>query len=382
MGWQAYTADGERKLSSSAGALGWEIIERKTPSAAAESVFQLDNTKYSSFQIVVKNLKGSIDSEGVRANLSIDGGATWITVHKRAGYTTLSQAGGINSTDATGETHIKLSHRDLGNNSHDTYTAIITIGDTAAGLRTMVSVDNHFGGDVSSQVVKEAMVVRLNINAPGEINAIRIYMSSGTVTGDMTLLGLPKTIKVGDQIVLPPNGWQTIETRTVSGASEVVFNDIDQFDGIEIVMGEMTNSFDNADFRMQVSTDNGSGWIGTNYRNSTVGMRVNSATITGGASTNLGYWTLINALSSGGCWNNADANHNWHIRMMGIQTTATKDARIIHKGCYAATSGGGLGSYVDGIGVLPNTGAKINAVRLLFGTGTLSGKFTLLGLVQ
>jgi hypothetical protein len=132
---------------------------------------------------------------------------------------------------------------------------------------------------------------------------------------------------------------------------------------------------------MQVSVNNGSSYIATNYRHNSVGMFVNSTTIAGDSGTSLTGFRLQNGIASGGLWNNADANHNFHIRMMGIQTGATKDTRMTSQGNYAADSGSGLGAMASTIGVLPTTGAIINALRFNTAAGTISGKFTLMGLV-
>jgi len=222
-------------------------------------------------------------------------------------------------------------------------------------------------------------------NTPGgPINFIRYFLNGAGnfVEGEFILLGLRKTIKVNNQVVLPPSGWQKIESKSVNGVADVEFLNIDQFDAIELVIGEMTNSADGPIFRLQCSTDNGATWITSNYRFALMGMVANSSTISGHNSTTDSGWWFINGLASGGLWNNAAANHNFHAKMTGIQTTATKDARVVIDSAYAMSSGGGLMGQSRLTGALPNTGAKINAIRCIIASGTFAGKFTLLGLVQ
>jgi hypothetical protein len=237
MSWSTFTAAGERKTSSSAGALGWEIIDRVVLGGGTNfHDFPLDNSKFEQFQIRMIDIFPNNDEANVRFKVSVDGGSSFLTgtEYHRAGAhgrDNDSTVGGANQINTSGMT---VTFDGLGNGPNDALSGWLDLFNTVpVGNRVRANSRANYGRfpDTSNMYTNHNYYVD---TSGSTVDAIRFETNGSTVTGRLILMGLPKVIKVNDAVVLPPAGWQVIETKNEVGAANVEFKDIDQFDASEI----------------------------------------------------------------------------------------------------------------------------------------------------
>ena len=392
MGWQSYTADGERKVSSSVGTLGWEIVDKKTISGAGEVIFT-DLDKYEAIELVSVDLNTVDEGEFLLCQVSIDNGATFLSTgiytYQRIGSQVtdsgIATGGALSGTSLQFDAPSRAMASDTGF-GHAHTLRVFNLAN--AGSRTPM-FQSHFdyktsnGGGGSEQTWCRT-TGGINGTLAGPMNGIRIYSEvSGGLRGTYILLGLPKVVKIQDQIVLPPNGWQTIETIAAAGASSVEFTDIDQFDAIEILANDLQVSNDNSTPQCVVSDDGGSSYIAANYQLNRWSGLSNSQTFSSAGATGAANWQLGGSFGGNGFHNGAAYGHAIDLFLYGIQSSATVRAHAKWETMYSANSGAGLSATAQGKGMLQETGSMLNAIRIQLDAGTFTaGKFTLLGLVQ
>jgi hypothetical protein len=223
MSWSTFDKFGGLKTGLS-GALGWELVEKKAVSGGEVIFTDLD--KYEAIELVSVDLNNASGTgESLHCQVSVDNGSTFLSTSIYSYQRIASQVtdSGVSTGGAQASTAFEFTGpaRAMANDSGFGHGHTLRVFNMANAASFSPQFQSHFdykttNGAATNEQTWCRTTAGITGAMAGPMNAIRIYsLNNGNLSGSYILLGLPKTIKIKDQVVLPPNGWQTIETKIV-----------------------------------------------------------------------------------------------------------------------------------------------------------------------
>lgn len=201
----------------------------------------------------------------------------------------------------------------------------------------------------------------------------RTTASSGDIeeiTPDSTL-----TLSGGALSVAAPTKAVLLSTQTASGGSALTFTSLisSDYDEYELHVADLRPGTSAAALDFQVSTDNGSSWKTTGYRSGVFVVTSGGGT---GADTGTSGVGMTNNSGVNGPSNSSSYGWRGVVRFWPNGTATRKNVNV--QGSYYS-AGNGLIS-VTGAGTWDGGNDAVTAVRIVPGTGTLTGTARLIGI--
>ncbi|QIG74635.1 hypothetical protein EVC11_053 [Rhizobium phage RHph_I20] len=232
---------------------------------------------------------------------------------------------------------------------------------------SMVEKTTTLDGNDLLPVVSGTALFKAKISSLFTTALVKLKNAAGFTAGFNFLGTANRTYTLPDKNVVLDPGWEIIEEVNLAGIATYAKTGLDAYKELKLI-GAVIPSVTTAIY-MQTSSDGGSTWLSTaNHLAAAFGM-LNLASSVGGNGTTAGYtisWTSQNS--------NA---YLYFDLMLASFNQATRMALM------GQISGVDSNSYQFGYTLcgLSPTGVSVarNAIRIYVNSGTLSGKFTLLG---
>ena len=377
MAWESYTASGALKQGTVT-TLGWEIVDRKVLDGSTNGHnFLLNNTLYEQFQIRFIGIRPDNNGANIRCKISTDGGSTFVASgYDFAGIETHDGSGVISVITGTGAVDIALNTDGVGNTTTDVMSGQITLlnPNQSTGTKVRANVQSGYGRSADTNTMYFDVNYRADANG-SPVNAIRFETNGTTATGTLILMGLPKVITT--PVVHKPNGWEVIEQRSHSGSQFMEFNDFAGFGDLQIICRDIQCTTTNVGLQFQVSTDGGSSFLTTaSYVQGGIYQRFGQAVNNYTAAVNTAF-SLGGEFSQSGYLANSNRGGFYDIRLSQL---ADRTSYTVF-GKYPDNNGGEM-TMINQCGHLSGSIGVVNAFRIGPNLGTMSGKFTLLGLAD
>lgn len=379
MAWESYTASGALKQGTVT-TLGWEIIDRKILDGTTNlHDFALNNALYDQFQIRFMDIFPSVDESNIRCKVSTDGGSTFLagTEYERAGVNAHDSSTGVGSSNQLSVGSLNINLQGVGNDQNAAMSGHITFlnpGLNNSGVQIRAESQCVYGRFPDNNTVYVSHTYRCNTGG-SPVDAVRFEANGGTITGTLYLMGLPKVITT--PVLHKPNGWEVIEQRAHSGAQFLEFNDFAGFGDLQLICRDIVCTTTNVGLQLQVSTDGGSSFLtSASYVQGGIYQRFGQAVGSYSAAVNTGFSTG-GEFSQSGYLANSNRGGFYDIRLSQL---ADRTSYTVF-GKYPDNNGGEM-TMVNQCGHLSGSIGAVNAFRLGPNLGTMSGKFTLLGLAD
>lgn len=244
-------------------------------------------------------------------------------------------------------------------------TTVLTTSSTAS---VNLQFCNLASGTASAVSIGSGTTVALHQSFVSSSNANAIT-GSGTLI--FTSVVFNSSSGINSTVLRSPfpstDGWRLILTQTASSSASISFTNLTKFNNLVLVFSNVTTGTTATQLQMQVSTDNGSSYIATNYQSGKITVNYNSATWNNSNSTTA--YILCGSFDTTA--GNSGAGRIFIFDMLsGAKHKINGSSSIL---------GGGITAQVIAAG--SNTATSVNALQLAMSSGNIAtGTFTLYGI--